>query len=56
VVESVRKEADAKMLHFRTLDWGMDSLRKLIVQLEFVNEKGGSVIARSITYAGFVEV
>lgn len=45
-----------KMLHFRTLDWGMDGLRKLVVQLEFVSEKGGRVIARSITYAGFVGV
>ena len=44
------------MLHFRTLDWGMDGLRKIIVQLDFVNEAGGDVIARSITYAGFVGV
>jgi hypothetical protein len=50
------KDAATKMLHFRTLDWGMDSLRKLVVQLEFVSEKGGRVIARSITYAGFVGV
>jgi hypothetical protein len=51
-----RRGEDTKMLHFRTLDWGMDSLRKLVVNLEFVGEKGGSVIARSITYAGFVGV
>jgi hypothetical protein len=51
-----RQEADFKMLHFRTLDWGMDVLRRLIVQLEFVNEQGGGVIARSITYAGYVGV
>ena len=46
----------AKMLHFRTLDWGMDVLRKVIVQLEFVEHPGGEVIARSITYVGFVGV
>jgi len=46
------READIKMLGFRMLDWGMDVLRRLIVQLEFVNEQGGSVVARSITYVG----
>ena len=45
---------DAKMLHFRTLDWGMDPLRKIIVQLDYVNEAGGEPIATSITYVGFV--
>ncbi|OCL06166.1 hypothetical protein AOQ84DRAFT_297508 [Glonium stellatum] len=46
----------SKMLHFRTLDWGMDALRRVIVQLEFVERAGGEVIARSITYVGFVGV
>lgn len=49
-------DVETKMLHFRTLDWGMDELRKLVVQLDFVKSPGGDVIARSITYAGFVGV
>jgi hypothetical protein len=47
------------MMHFRTLDWGMDGLRNLLVHLEFVRSKSHEpkkVIARSITYAGFVGV
>ncbi|KAI3400769.1 hypothetical protein diail_1978 [Diaporthe ilicicola] len=43
-----------RMLHFRTLDWAMDPLREVVVQLNFVNEPDGPVIARSITYVGFV--
>ncbi|RYO84342.1 hypothetical protein DL766_002699 [Monosporascus sp. MC13-8B] len=46
-----------RMMHFRTLDWGMDELRDLLVVLEFVDSSSESpdrVIARSITYAGFV--
>lgn len=43
-----------RMLHFRTLDWAMDPLREVVVQLNFVNEPRGAVIARSITYVGFV--
>ncbi|KAL2037743.1 hypothetical protein N7G274_009468 [Stereocaulon virgatum] len=45
-----------KMLHFRTLDWGMDPLRKVVVQLDFVEKPGGEVIASSITYVGYVGV
>lgn len=45
---------DAKMLHFRTLDWGMDSLRNILVQLDYVEKAGGDAIATSITYVGFV--
>lgn len=49
----------AKMLHFRTLDWTMDPLRKVVVQLDFV--KSGSstpekILASSITYVGFTGV
>lgn len=44
------------MIHFRTLDWGMDPLRKVVVELHFVQHKGGPVVARSITYVGFVGV
>ena len=50
---------ESKMMHFRTLDWGMDGLRNLLVTLEFVRSKSSEpekVIARSITYAGFVGV
>lgn len=46
----------SKMLHFRTLDWGMPSLRRVIVQLDFVAKKGGPIIASSVTYAGYVGV
>ncbi|KZP24839.1 hypothetical protein FIBSPDRAFT_856640 [Athelia psychrophila] len=45
-----------KMLHFRTLDWGMDALRQLVVQLEFVESKGDAPFARSLSYAGYVGV
>jgi len=47
------------MLHFRTLDWTMDPLRKILVQLEFVRTSSatpGQIIARSITYVGFIGV
>ena len=50
---------EERMLHFRTLDWGMDPLRSVLVQLEFVRSKGEEpekVIARTVTYAGFVGV
>ncbi|KAH8692299.1 beta subunit of N-acylethanolamine-hydrolyzing acid amidase-domain-containing protein [Talaromyces proteolyticus] len=46
-----------KMLHFRTLDWAMDPLRDLIVQLDFYqNSDPQEVLATSITYVGFVGV
>jgi hypothetical protein len=51
------KEGEAKMLHFRTLDWGMDGLRKMIVQLEYVRSpETDKVLATSVTYVGFVGV
>ncbi|GAM84729.1 hypothetical protein ANO11243_027300 [Dothideomycetidae sp. 11243] len=43
-----------RMLHFRTLDWGMDPLRKVVVQLNYVARPGGPILASSITYLGFV--
>lgn len=46
----------SKMVHFRTLDWGMPSLRRVIVRLDFVLREGGPVFASSITYAGYVGV
>jgi hypothetical protein len=48
---------DIRLMHFRTLDWGMDELRDLLVVLEFIDsslDNPRQVIARSITYAGFV--
>jgi hypothetical protein len=50
---------EERMLHFRTLDWGMDPLRSVLVVLEFVrtkSEEPEKVIARTVTYAGFVGV
>jgi hypothetical protein len=49
----------AKMLHFRTLDWNMDPLREVIVQLDFIRSESTqpeTVIASSVTYIGFVGV
>src|SRR5450432_954606 len=44
-----------RMMHFRTLDWGMSGLRDLVVILEFVrsNENPEEVLGRCVTYAGF---
>lgn len=54
------QQAEAnRMLHFRTLDWDMPGLRRLMVVLEYVRsgEDGGRVVlGRSITYAGFIGV
>jgi hypothetical protein len=50
---------EERMLHFRTLDWGMDPLRSVLVQLEFIRSESDTpekVIARTVTYAGFVGV
>ncbi|KFZ15475.1 hypothetical protein V501_02705 [Pseudogymnoascus sp. VKM F-4519 (FW-2642)] len=58
VKPSSGKEREERMMHFRTLDWGMDNLRKLIVVLEFVRSADDPevVVARSVTYAGFLGV
>jgi hypothetical protein len=45
-----------KMLHFRTLDWGMDPLRDLIVQLEFRRGRDPTLLATTVTYVGYVGV
>ena len=47
-------QGGTKMLHFRTLDWGMNPLRKVVVEYDFVEKAGGQVIATTITYLGFV--
>ena len=44
------------MLHFRTLDWGMDPLRRVICQLDFTTKPHGPIFASTITYVGFVGV
>lgn len=52
-------ETESKMLHFRSLDWGMDSLRRVIVQLNFkrsTSSEPDRVLATSITYVGFVGI
>lgn len=54
---SEETKAGDRMMHFRSLDWGMDALRSVLVTLEFVRSKSADprkVIARSITYAGLV--
>lgn len=43
-----------KMVHFRTLDWAMDPLRKVVVHLDFVESPAGNVMASTVTYVGFV--
>ncbi|RJE25411.1 hypothetical protein PHISCL_02234 [Aspergillus sclerotialis] len=50
-------EDERRLLHFRTLDWGMDLLRKLLVRFEFVRSPNYStVLATNISYVGFVGV
>lgn len=51
--------APSKMLHFRTLDWNMDPLREVVVQLEYVKSASQTpekVLATSLTYVGYVGV
>lgn len=56
-VRTTDGNSPTKMLHFRTLDWLMDPLRDLIVQLEFVRDDDPQkVLATSITYVGYVGV
>lgn len=58
-LNSRQPKSQARMLHFRTLDWLMDPLRSVIVQLDFVRSKSKTptkVIARSVTYCGYVGV
>lgn len=58
-LEKGRSFSEAKMLHFRTLDWTMDPLRKVVVQLDFVRSESSNpnhILASSITYVGFTGV
>ncbi|KAL9042620.1 MAG: hypothetical protein Q9214_003723 [Letrouitia sp. 1 TL-2023] len=50
----VSEGQQSRMLHFRTLDWDMDPLRKIVVHLDFVEQSGAPIVASSITYVGFV--
>jgi hypothetical protein len=45
-----------RILHFRTLDWGMDPLRRLTVQINYARHRNGPVVATSITYLGYVGI
>lgn len=56
VVQDEKDEMATKMVHFRTLDWGMPSLRRVVVQLDFKTERDGPVVASSVTYAGYVGI
>ncbi|KAL8671356.1 MAG: hypothetical protein Q9168_004138 [Polycauliona sp. 1 TL-2023] len=51
----VRVHEGDRMLHFRTLDWGMDPLRKIIVHLDYIRD-GEGVVASVVTYVGYVGV
>ena len=58
-IETGQPPSQSKMLHFRTLDWDMDPLREVVVQLEFVKSAASTpdkVLATSLTYVGFVGV
>ncbi|KAK0640691.1 beta subunit of N-acylethanolamine-hydrolyzing acid amidase-domain-containing protein [Cercophora newfieldiana] len=45
-----------RILHFRTLDWTMDPLRNLIVEIDYVQRPSGPVIATTVGYLGYVGV
>ncbi|KAF2113778.1 beta subunit of N-acylethanolamine-hydrolyzing acid amidase-domain-containing protein [Lophiotrema nucula] len=47
---------DKRMVHFRTLDWGMPDLREAIVHFEYKTSRNGPVVARVINYVGYVGV
>ena len=47
---------ESKMIHYRVLDWGMDPLRSLIIELDFVAYQGGPVLATTVGYFGYVGV
>ncbi|KAE8132111.1 beta subunit of N-acylethanolamine-hydrolyzing acid amidase-domain-containing protein [Aspergillus pseudotamarii] len=51
------EQSQPRLFHFRTLDWGMDELRKLLVCFEYVRGPDyDTVLATNITYIGFVGV
>ncbi|KAH6911719.1 beta subunit of N-acylethanolamine-hydrolyzing acid amidase-domain-containing protein [Coprinopsis sp. MPI-PUGE-AT-0042] len=48
----VKEAQTERMLHFRGLDWGMEPLRAMVIQVEYMRD--GKVVARAVTYAGYV--
>ncbi|KAB5518838.1 beta subunit of N-acylethanolamine-hydrolyzing acid amidase-domain-containing protein [Coniochaeta sp. 2T2.1] len=46
----------SRMVHFRTLDWGMDPLREIVVELNYVRSPKGPVVATTVGYFGYVGV
>ena len=48
--------SSSRMLHYRTLDWGMDELRQWTVRLQYVRSPSTEIIARTVTYVGHVGV
>ncbi|KAH9479829.1 N-acylethanolamine-hydrolyzing acid amidase [Psilocybe cubensis] len=44
----------SKVIHFRNLDWDMEPLRDMIIRVEYMI--GGRVVARAVTYAGYIGV
>ncbi|KAI9728067.1 MAG: hypothetical protein M1834_007783 [Cirrosporium novae-zelandiae] len=55
-VRTQDQDGPEKMIHFRTLDWGMEHLRSLVIRLEYIRAPGDKPIAHAITYAGFIGV
>ncbi|KAJ6624846.1 beta subunit of N-acylethanolamine-hydrolyzing acid amidase-domain-containing protein [Mycena sp. CBHHK59/15] len=43
---------ESGVVHFRGLDWEMQPLRRLMICVDYVRE--GQVVARAVTYAGYV--
>jgi len=51
-----KSKSPTRILHFRTLDWSMDPLRNLIVELDYIQRPSGPVVATTIGYLGYVGV
>ena len=56
LVRDKNDQSKTRMLHYRTLDWIMDPLRDIVVQLDFVRGAGNPVIAQTITYVGYTGI
>ncbi|KDR70986.1 hypothetical protein GALMADRAFT_254613 [Galerina marginata CBS 339.88] len=54
VQAKVPRARGTRMLHFRNLDWNMEPLRDMIIRVQYL--LGGKVVARAVTYAGYVGV
>jgi hypothetical protein len=50
----VFKDKKGKLVHFRTMDWEMDFLKDLTVNVEFVRD--GKTIFKGVTWAGYVGI